>query len=118
MDWALGLKIQSTMYNTHTAIALLNNKTFNFRDIKKHPSIQFSPLIDALLSLIKYEINMVRFRFTDCIVKINANWRKSGENDYVKKNLHANARAARPKPWRPKQLRKRKANYCGRLQTW
>ena len=32
---------------------------------------------------------MVRFRFTDCIVKINANWRKSGENDYVKKNLPA-----------------------------
>ena len=89
VDWALGLKIQSAMYNTRTAIVLLNNKTINFRDIKKHPSIQFSPLIDALLSLIKYEINMVRFRFTDCIVKINANWRKSGENDYVKKNLHA-----------------------------
>ena len=33
---------------------------------------------------------MVRFRFTDCIMKIIANWRKSGENDYVKKNLHAN----------------------------
>ena len=89
VDWALGLKIQSTMYNTRTAIVLLNNKTFNLRDIKKHPSIQFSPLIDALLSLIKYKINMVRFRFTDCIVKINANWRKSDENDYVKKNLPA-----------------------------
>ena len=49
VDWALGLKIQSTMYNTRTAIVLLNNKTLNFRDIKKHPSIQFSPLIDALL---------------------------------------------------------------------
>ena len=71
------------------SIVLLNNKTFNFCHIKKHPSIQFSPLIDALLSLIKYKINMVRFRLTDCIVKINANWRKSGENDYVKKNLHA-----------------------------
>ena len=89
VDWALGLKIQSTMYNTRTAIVLLNNKTLNFRDIKKHPSIQFSPLIDALLSLIKYKINMVRFRLTDCIVKINANWRKSGEKDYVKKNLPA-----------------------------
>ena len=49
VDWALGLKIQSTMYNTRTAIVLLNNKTFNLRDIKKHPSIQFSPLIDSLL---------------------------------------------------------------------
>ena len=80
----LGLRLENTIYNV-----LLNNKTFNFRDIKKHPSIQFSPLIDAVLSLIKYKINMVGFRFTDCIVKINANWRKSGENDYVKKNLHA-----------------------------
>ena len=31
------------------SIVPLNNKTFNFRDIKKHSSIQFSPLIDALL---------------------------------------------------------------------
>ena len=87
----LGLRLENTIYGVQypPAIVLLNNKTFNFRDIKKHPSIQFSPLIDALLSLIKYKINMVRFRFTDCIVKINANWRKSGGNDYVKKNLHA-----------------------------
>ena len=87
----LGLRLENTIYGVQypPAIVLLNNKTFNFRDIKKHPSIQFSPLIDALLSLIKYKINMVRFRFTDCIVKINANWRKSGENDYVKKNLPA-----------------------------
>ena len=88
--WALNLVlIQRPGGTGKWSIVLLNNKTFNFRDIKKHPSIQFSPLIDALLSLIKYKINMVRFRFTDCIVKINANWRKSGENDYVKKNLPA-----------------------------
>ena len=30
----------------------------------------------------------------------------------------ARERAAQLKPWRPKQPRKRKATYCGRLQKW
>ena len=30
----------------------------------------------------------------------------------------ARERAAQPKPWRPKQPRKRKANFLGRFQKW
>ena len=33
------------------------------------------------------------------------------------KEQFARERAAKPKPWRPKQPRKRKANYCGRYKN-
>ena len=73
------------MNNTYTATVTDRN----FCDIKRHSCIEFSPLIDALLNVIEYQMNIFLFRFLDCIVKIaSSNWKKS-LNDYVKKNLLA-----------------------------
>ena len=40
------------------------------------------------------------------------------EREQLRQDELARERAAQPKPWRPKQPGKRKANYCGRLQKW
>ena len=108
----LGLRLENTIYNV-----LLNNKTFNFRDIKKHPSIQFSPLIDGVLSLIKYKNKYGSFSFYR-LYRENQRQLEEKRRERLLQEELARQRAAQPKPWRPKQLRKRKANYCGRLQKW
>ena len=100
------------------SIVLLNNKTFNFRDIKKHPSIQFSPLNDALLSLIKYKINIYGSFSFYRLYRENQRKLEEERRERLRQEELARQRATQPKPWRPKQVRKRKTNYCGRLQKW
>ncbi|CAH3195908.1 unnamed protein product [Porites evermanni] len=40
------------------------------------------------------------------------------ERERLRQEELARERASQPKPWRPKQPRRRKANFCGRLQKW
>jgi len=97
------------MKNTNTAT--VTNR--NFCDINKHPSIQFSLLIDGR----SFEPNeSISFSFCRLYRKIRQ-YQLEKQLERLRQEL-AGEKAARPKPWRPKKTRTRKANYWGRLQKW
>ena len=104
--WALNLiLIQRPRGTGKWSIVLLNNKTLNT------PAFNFRPW--STLFWNKYG----SFSFYR-LYRENQRQLEEERRERLRQEELARQRAAQLKPWRPKQLRKRKANYCGRLQKW
>lgn len=72
--------------------------------------------IPLIISIIKSFIRMLIRKWR--LYRKNRQHQLEKERKRLRQEELARERAAQPKPWRPKQPRKRKVNFCGRLQKW
>ena len=105
------------MYNTRTTIVPLNKKHFILPRHKETPQHSiFAP------DRRSFELNQIPNKYGSFsfyrLYRKNQRQLEEERRERLRQKDLARQRAAQPKPWQPKQLKKRKANYCGRLQKW